>query len=134
MELDQTRRELISRLRGGLTRPGNSVTVTHSLDHPALKDPPLIRGEQPDLLGRGLGHTLIIGLVKSEPDLTDDESLRQYQVFGNYRDPETNELAILHLAILREFRELAQAALEEAGLTDNSYFIWDFPTTDSRPR
>lgn len=97
--------------------------MTHSVDTPMLEDPPLIEGEQPDLLARGLSSKLIIGLVKIGPDVADEQSLRQYKAFGGHQDPETGEGATLNLAVPKKLKGEAKEALEAAGLTSTQFHL-----------
>jgi hypothetical protein len=71
MDAEQKRLELVGWLRSQLTRvPGDDLVITHSLDTAMLEDPPLIDGEQPDLLARAGGGRLIIGLAKAGPEFS----------------------------------------------------------------
>jgi hypothetical protein len=117
MDAEQRRLELVAHLRHYLTRPESHAEVTHSVDTEVLGNPPLLNGQQPDLLARGLGGKLIIGLVKVGDRLSDEQSLRQYKAFGSYRDPATREGAALNLAVPSPLRARAQEALEAAGLS-----------------
>lgn len=113
---------LIATLRDRLPLEGDRE-VTHALETPLLPDPPLIGNEQPDLLARGLGGKLIIGLAKTGPDFSDEQSRRQYQAFAGYRDPESDENAALNLVVPAKFKGEADAALERAGLSQEQFFV-----------
>lgn len=123
MDAEQRRLELVGSLRNYLTRPGGADEVTHSMDTPVLEDPPLIEGEQPDLLARGLSNKLIIGLVKTGPEVANKQSLHQYKAFGSHLDPETGEGATLNLAVPKNLKAEAREALEAAGLTSTQFHL-----------
>lgn len=119
---EQRRLEGVGRLRGWLTRnPGDDITITHALDTPLLPDPEPLDGQQPDLLARGLGNKLIIGLVRSGPDFSDEQTLEQFRVLGNFEDKETEERAALNLAVPSELKAEAEAGLRQAGLTPEQF-------------
>jgi hypothetical protein len=120
------RHQLINTLRDRLAIDG-SVAVTHIVGTPSIPEPPLIGDEQPDLLARGLGNKLIIGLAKTGPDFSDEESIRQYRAFAAHHDQESDERAAFDLVVPAEFRRRAEVALEEAGLTEEQFFVIGLP-------
>jgi hypothetical protein len=122
LEAGDKRHHLINALRDRLSIEGSGA-VTHVIGTPSIPEPPLIDGEQPDLLARGLGNKLIIGLAKTGPDFSDEESVRRYRTFSGYHDPESDERAAFNLVVPAEFRRRAEAALEEAGLTQEQFFV-----------
>lgn len=119
---EDERHDLIWALRDRLPLEG-SGTVTHAVGTPSLPDPPLVAGHQPDLLGEGVGGTVIVGLAREGPDIDSDLSLEQYRAFADHRDPRTGDTASLIVVVRSEFKEKAKAAIEQAGVGEDRYFV-----------
>lgn len=122
MDPELKRLELVGWLGEGLTRnPGSGIEVTHSLGTAGLPDPEPIEGHQPDLLARGPGGKLVIGLARIGPAIGDDDALEDYRFFGAYREPGADETAALNVAVPGDSGPEAEAALEQAGLTPEQF-------------
>jgi hypothetical protein len=129
MDDEQKYLERISSLRYQLTRlPGDSTRITHTLGGlDGLPDPAPIEGHQPHLLARGMSNTLIIGLVETGPDFTDEQTLERFRALGSFIDQKTGERAALNVAVPKELVEEAERGLKDAGLTAEEFNVLSLP-------
>ena len=89
-----------------------------------MPTPPPIAGHQPDVLARGFkGGRLIIGLARIGAELDDPASVEMYRAFTEFRDPESDELAVLALVVPKDQKQEVEAVLDRVGLDPDSYSV-----------
>jgi hypothetical protein len=129
MDEDIRQMELVGALRGRLTDGRNSLTeVTHSSGADGLDQPAAIEGRLPDLIARSYGK-LVIGLARSGA-VSSDDSIDDYRFFGTYREPGADEDAAINLVVPKAQKAEAEAALAEAGLTPDRYYLLAAPVPE----